>query len=370
TTMSIRAPLVQYKAGRMTLQGKIVQPDDRKGLLYLHRSSEDNLIYINWMDRRSGETELNLLAIPGTMEFRRVTECTTGRVFVLKIKESVRRYFFWMQDPHPQNDDGFCRRVNELISMSGRRRDEIAAADGDIDTDWATTEWEDIPGRGGGGSDTGPESEVSVDPVAAADFRWENYEAPGDVDPSMFQCVLEPVEPVEAAVSPAPFEYNEPEEEVTAGTAVTPVSPGAAVTPASPMTQAQMEALCRIPIDLANAMRFEWSEVVDEILTVPARRQQLLKYLPVNLRIENRENTDPLEIAQLDNSYIRDTLQSQEFSEDFTNFTYGLNLGIMSPMLANVLDEAPLDLIQAARYGDIEGFLRVLHRRSAPKPDN
>lgn len=48
--------LVEFRAGKMTLKGKMVYPDKRKGLLYLYQS-DDGLIHFCWKDRQSGATE-------------------------------------------------------------------------------------------------------------------------------------------------------------------------------------------------------------------------------------------------------------------------------------------------------------------------
>jgi len=48
--------LVEFKAGKMNMRGKMVYPDKRKGLLYIHQS-DDSLIHFCWKDRTSGVVE-------------------------------------------------------------------------------------------------------------------------------------------------------------------------------------------------------------------------------------------------------------------------------------------------------------------------
>ena len=48
--------LVEFRAGKMTLKGKMVHPDTRKGLLYVHQS-EDSLMHLCWKDRAKGTVE-------------------------------------------------------------------------------------------------------------------------------------------------------------------------------------------------------------------------------------------------------------------------------------------------------------------------
>lgn len=88
--------LVEFRAGRMTLKGRMVHPDKRKGLLYVYQG-EDSLMHFCWKDRTTGEVEDDLLIFPDDCEFVRVNECTTGRVYVLKFKSFSKKYFFWMQ---------------------------------------------------------------------------------------------------------------------------------------------------------------------------------------------------------------------------------------------------------------------------------
>lgn len=39
----------------------------------------------------------DLIIFPDDCEFKRVPQCTTGRVYVLKFKAGSKRLFFWMQ---------------------------------------------------------------------------------------------------------------------------------------------------------------------------------------------------------------------------------------------------------------------------------
>ncbi|XP_023934052.2 proteasomal ubiquitin receptor ADRM1 isoform X2 [Bicyclus anynana] len=115
--------LVEFRAGRMTLKGRMVHPDKRKGLLYVYQG-EDSLMHFCWKDRTTGEVEDDLLIFPDDCEFMRVNECTTGRVYVLKFKSFSKKYFFWMQEPKTDKDDDYCRRINESLNnppTSGER---------------------------------------------------------------------------------------------------------------------------------------------------------------------------------------------------------------------------------------------------------
>lgn len=107
--------LVEFRAGRMTMVGKMVHPDTRKGLLYMYQA-EDGLIHFCWKNRTNNKVEDDLIVFPDDCEFKRVEQCKTGRVYLLKFKSTSRRLFFWMQEPKSDKDDEWCRRINDVIN--------------------------------------------------------------------------------------------------------------------------------------------------------------------------------------------------------------------------------------------------------------
>uniref|UniRef100_A0A8C4QAQ5 ADRM1 26S proteasome ubiquitin receptor n=1 Tax=Eptatretus burgeri TaxID=7764 RepID=A0A8C4QAQ5_EPTBU len=107
--------LVEFRAGKMSLRGGTVSPDQRRGLVYVQQS-DDSLIHFCWKDRSSGLVEEDLIIFPDDCEFKHVPQCTTGRVYVLKFKSGSRRLFFWMQEPKSEKDEEFSKKVNEYIN--------------------------------------------------------------------------------------------------------------------------------------------------------------------------------------------------------------------------------------------------------------
>uniref|UniRef100_A0A8D3DYK4 Pru domain-containing protein n=1 Tax=Scophthalmus maximus TaxID=52904 RepID=A0A8D3DYK4_SCOMX len=99
--------LVEFRAGKMTLKGNVVTPDKRKGSVYVQQS-DDSLIHFCWKDRTTGNVDDDLIIFPDDCEFKRVSQCTTGRVYVLKFKAGSKRLFFWMQEPKTEKDEEFC----------------------------------------------------------------------------------------------------------------------------------------------------------------------------------------------------------------------------------------------------------------------
>jgi 26S proteasome regulatory subunit N13 len=112
-----RQNAVEFRAGRMELENRMVVPDRRKGLVYVHQS-EDGLTHFCWKDRSNGAVEEDSIVFPDDTEFKKVTQCTTGRVFILKFKSSDRKLFFWMQEPKADKDDELCEKVNRALNNS------------------------------------------------------------------------------------------------------------------------------------------------------------------------------------------------------------------------------------------------------------
>lgn len=79
--------LVEFRAGRMTMDdGKMVHPDSRKGLLYVYQG-DDGLIHFCWKNRTTNKVEKDLIIFPDDCEFKRVEQCKTGRVYLLKVSD-------------------------------------------------------------------------------------------------------------------------------------------------------------------------------------------------------------------------------------------------------------------------------------------
>ncbi|KAG9509140.1 Proteasomal ubiquitin receptor ADRM1, partial [Fragariocoptes setiger] len=127
--------LIEFKAGKMELRGKMVHPLKKSGLVYLHQSPDDELMHFCWKDRQTGVVEDDLILFPDDCEFKHVSQCTTGRVYVLKMKSSNRKLFFWMQESKADKDEEYCNKINEYLNhppTPNRRGMSDIASEGDI----------------------------------------------------------------------------------------------------------------------------------------------------------------------------------------------------------------------------------------------
>jgi 26S proteasome regulatory subunit N13 len=109
--------LVEFKAGKMTLRDKMVHSDKRKGQVYVYQS-DDSLMHFCWRDRTSGIVEDDLMIFPDDIETKKVPQCTTGRVFLMKFKSSSKKMFFWMQesDANKDKDEKLWKKVNDFLN--------------------------------------------------------------------------------------------------------------------------------------------------------------------------------------------------------------------------------------------------------------
>ncbi|CAF1319094.1 unnamed protein product [Adineta ricciae] len=107
--------LVEFKAGKMNLRGNMVHPDTRKGLVYLYQGN-DMLMHFCWKERASNTAEDDLVIFPDEIEFKKVTQNTTGRVYILKWRSNARKLFFWMQEPKEDKDEEWCKKINEMLN--------------------------------------------------------------------------------------------------------------------------------------------------------------------------------------------------------------------------------------------------------------
>ena len=122
---------VEFKAGRMDWDGRMVTADKRKGKILLYTSEDDQLTHFQWMDRDKNEVVTDLIVINDAY-MERIQKCTTGRVYILRFTSSDKKMFFWMQEPSEEKDEDNIKKFNEAIGATipdkSEKKPEEAAA--------------------------------------------------------------------------------------------------------------------------------------------------------------------------------------------------------------------------------------------------
>ncbi|WMV37026.1 hypothetical protein MTR67_030411 [Solanum verrucosum] len=143
----IQETLMEFRAGKMLMEGKKVIPDSRKGLVRIGRG-EEGLLHFQWLDRNLNIVEDGLsetaslpprgsgkvcvhstlprphlvgfhwdqIVFPEEAVFEKVNQ-SSGRVYILKFCTDDRRLFFWMQEPAADNDAQLCSSVNFYLNQ-------------------------------------------------------------------------------------------------------------------------------------------------------------------------------------------------------------------------------------------------------------
>uniref|UniRef100_A0A3Q3LDH2 Adhesion regulating molecule 1 n=1 Tax=Mastacembelus armatus TaxID=205130 RepID=A0A3Q3LDH2_9TELE len=346
--------LVEFRAGKMTLKGNIVTPDKRKGMVYIQQS-DDSLIHFCWKDRTTGNVDDDLIIFPDDCEFKRVSQCTTGRVFVLKFKAGSKRLFFWMQEPKTDKDEEYCRKVNEYLNnppipgapgSGGGSGHELSALGGEGGLQNLLGNMSHnqlmqligpagLGGLGGLGALAGP---------GLANLL-------GSGGPSLFNNV-------------AMFNFHT---FIFSASAQTPLVPASVGSPAShqPIQLSDLQSILatmNVPaaataqgaaVDLASVCT---PEMMAPILTNAEVQQRLLPFLPTGESLPQSAEE------------IQNTLSSPQFQQSMSLFSSALASGQLGPLMSQF--GLPAEAVDAANRGDVEAFARAMQGTKGDSKEN
>ncbi|KAJ4869387.1 26S proteasome regulatory subunit RPN13 [Raphanus sativus] len=107
--------MLEFRAGKMSLQGTRVVPDARKGLVRIARG-EEGLVHFQWLDRTQNAVEDDQIVFPDEALFEKVNQ-SSDRVYILKFNSDDRKLFLWIQEPRAEGDADICSAVNQYLNQ-------------------------------------------------------------------------------------------------------------------------------------------------------------------------------------------------------------------------------------------------------------
>lgn len=351
--------LVEFKAGKMEMRGKKVYPFNKKGSVYLHQSQDDNLMHFCWKDRQTGVVEDDLILFPDDCEFKRVQECTSGRVYVLKMKSSGRKMFFWMQEPRNDRDEEYCKKINELLNNPPRATSEMGgSSDRDLQSLFGNMTHDQVAqllnssgvnlssllnSHAGRSSSSG----ASASSTASTTNSAPNSAAASGTSPSMND--------FRALISGALMEGNEDEANalMAATLGARDDTGGTAGAQGGAQSGSRGGSETSPLVDLSLAMN---SESLAHLLEDDDFLKQIEPHLPPvtpnsSLTSEERKKQ------------FADTVRSSQFRSSLSQFCIALQSGQLGPLMSQFgLNQACVD---AASLGNLEAFIRALENQSS-----
>ncbi|KAG7283453.1 hypothetical protein CRUP_035246 [Coryphaenoides rupestris] len=370
--------LVEFRAGKMSLKGSTVTPDKRKGQVYVQQS-DDSLIHFCWKDRTTGNVDDDLIIFPDDCEFKRVSQCTTGRVYVLRFKAGSKRLFFWMQEPKTDKDEDFCRKVNEFLNnppiagapgsgASGSHELSALGGEGGLQSLLGNMSHNQLMqligpsglgGLGGLGALAGPGLASLLGSGGPATIPVANQQ--------LLHRQLSSAQTPTTPVTPAATVAASP-------TAVAPSTPAATQPPLVPASVGSPSP--SQPIQLSDLQSILATMNAATMATPPAGRTDTLDITPLDLasvctpemmapilsNAEVRERLLPFlpsgESLPQTAEEIQNTLTSPQFQQAMSMFSSALASGQLGPLMSQF--GLPADAVDAANRGDVEAFAKAM----------
>lgn len=340
--------------------------------MYIYQS-DDSLMHFCWKDRGTGTVEDDLIIFPDDIEYKRVKQCTTGRVFILKFKSSTRKFFFWMQEPKADKDEEYTTKVNNLLNNpptpgSGGGGGGLPPAlagltdqlgDGQLQGLLGNLDQQQLlqllsgygGGLGGHGGLSSAGSSVSP-PTAASPTPTRVQSSPGPRSTSSASS--------SGATTPRP---------ATATPTVPPPAPSRPSQPPAARQAVQLSDLQNIlshmqvptenaeqpreTVDLSTVLT---SDSLMPLLADPEFREQLAPFLPAGEELPQ----SPTELSN--------TLRSPQFQQALGMFSSALQSGQLAPLMGQFGFND--DVMGAASRGDMVEFVRAVQESSRPSTAN
>ncbi|KYN11319.1 PREDICTED: proteasomal ubiquitin receptor ADRM1-B isoform X1 [Trachymyrmex cornetzi] len=338
--------LVEFKAGKMTVKGKMVYPDTRKGQLYVYQS-DDSLMHFCWKDRTTGVVEDDLIIFPDDCEFKHVPQCKTGRVYLLRFKSSNKKFFFWLQDLKTDKDEEHCRKINDVLNnppTPGSQRSGGTNAEGDLQNLLNNMSQQQLIQLFGGVGQIGGLGSLLGTMNRPHGVQSTRASTTTSSTPATTNVTRPP-----HSLTPGPNTDSKSSSNNKSSTRTTAPSTPAA-TAAAPSNRIQLS-------DLQNFL----SEIPTPSRTEPAVQRgvatELTNSIPTAISTtESLESTMNVHLPPGDN--LSTTLSSPQFSQALSMFWSALQSGQAGPVIRQ-FGLGP-DAVNAATSGNIEEFVGAL----------
>lgn len=372
--------LVEFKAGKMTVKGKMVYPDKRKGLVYVYQS-DDSLMHFCWKDRSNGTVEDDLIIFPDDCEFKRVPQCTTGRVYVLKFKSSSRKFFFWLQEPKTDKDEENSRKINEVLNnppTPGSQRSGGATPDGDLQNLLSHMSQQQLLQLFGGqiGGLSSLLGTVSRPNTSQSNRSSSSSSTAATTGSSSSTSTTTAATTATTTSAPKPASSGTTTTTTSSSSSAAAVAAAATATATAATAKLASSAATSGPqnpiqlsdlqnflsglgvggppgssnqqsVDLSSAIT---SESLQAVLNDPNLVQNLQQHLPSVGASGNQQEQ------------LRSTLQSPQFQQAVSMFSTALQSGQLGPIVSQF--EVGADAVNAANQGNMEEFVKALQNAS------
>jgi len=367
----------------MTMSGKTVSPDKRKGMVYIYQS-DDALMHFCWRERTKNTAEDDLIIFPDDVEYKAVTQCTTGRVFLLKFKSNSRKMFFWMQEPKSDKDEELCCKLNEYLNNPPAPGSSRSGDDNDLSNILGSMNQQQLMqllgGMGGmpslsslmGGrsasalSDSTPPSRVQSSPGTRSGAALDQTAAPHRPQTAASTLPSTASTSVQPSTTPSTTGMASTQQPAASNPPAAATAPAATPAAASALTPRIQLADLQTILSGFDVMDESSPMEVDLSSTLTAEAM-----IPILANADVQERLIPLlpEAADLPKTEeeLRATVHSPQFHQALQSFSSALSSGQLGPLMRQFgLDDTS---VAAASGGDMLAFARAMQEALAKKRD-
>lgn len=345
--------MVEFKAGRMTMEGTTVKADPRKGTVYINKGEDDSLLHFCWRERSASSPEDDLIIMPNDVELKKVPQCTTGRVFVLRVKATGRKLLYWMQESDTAKDEELFKKVQDCLSGKTPARSSSSGGDGGLQSDLQNLGIDDnmLQEILGGNVDRNQLAQLFSSSGAGSLLQGLR----GATQPSTPRADATAV--TSGTVTPTVARPT-----ATAGTAAAagqgapmkqPRASNAGGKTGAKIQLSDLQNILGSVQPVAESQPVDWTSAFSQalllpILSNPVFVQRLTPHLPQDAAVP--QNGDE----------VMNTVQSPQFQQAMQAFAAAFETRQLGPLIQEF--NLGLEAVQAANNGDFEAFVRALEK--------